>query len=129
MSISFHPYVYDAATGFWKFPPAARQIPDSWEVNVSNANGAELLLAIGLNPDVDHHPMPIDRFSALITAALRRHLGHRSPELQATVHDNPGSMTIVHCGRREGYIEARLSDLATLAQRSRTLGATHIGWG
>ncbi len=38
-------------------------------------------------------------------------------------------MTVVHVGRDEGYIEKRLGDLAALIQRSRAIGATHIGWG
>ncbi len=37
-------------------------------------------------------------------------------------------MPIVFLGRREGYIEERLGDLARLIQHSRVAGATHIGW-
>ena len=52
MSISFQPYVHDAATDMCLIPYAARQDPDAFEINVSNANGSDLLLAIcfpGLN--------------------------------------------------------------------------------
>jgi hypothetical protein len=129
MSISFHPYVYDAARSFWQFPPAARQDPAAFEFNVSNANGADLLLALGIDPDVEHPPMTIDSFSTLVTAALRRHLGHRSPELEAVPDREPGKMTVIHCGRREGYIEERLGELATLIQLSRAAEATHFDWG
>jgi hypothetical protein len=38
-------------------------------------------------------------------------------------------MNVVHCGRREGYIEERLGDLAALVQRSLAAEATHLGWG
>ncbi|MGH7152976.1 MAG: hypothetical protein ACREF3_03530 [Acetobacteraceae bacterium] len=39
-----------------------------------------------------------------------------------------GRITVVHCGRREGYVEQRLGDLAILIQRGRAAGATHVGW-
>jgi hypothetical protein len=48
VSIFFLPYVHCAADDLWLIPYAARQDPDVFEINVSNANGAELLLAIGL---------------------------------------------------------------------------------
>jgi hypothetical protein len=129
MSISFCPYVFDAARGFYLIPPAARQDPDAFELNVNNDNGADLLLAIGLDPIVEQWPMLIDAFSALLTAALRRHLDRKSPSLGAVVDQRPGQMTVIHCGRREGYIEEKLGELAILVQRSRSAGATHFGWG
>lgn len=53
VSIFFLPYVHGAADDLWLIPYAARQDPDVFEINVSNANGAELLLAIGLNPSAE----------------------------------------------------------------------------
>jgi len=73
--------------------------------------------------------MPINAFSALVTAALRRHLGQRSPAIPPVEDTEPGRMTINHLGRAEGYLERRLGNLASLIQRSRLLGATHVGWG
>ena len=98
-------------------------------MNVSNANAADLLLAIGLNPDVAQAPLPLDAFSALVTSALRRHLDRRSPALETVIDQEPGKLAMIHCGRREGYIEETLSALAALVQRSRTIKATHFGWG
>jgi hypothetical protein len=129
MSISFCPYVYEAASDVWLLPPAARQAPDAFELNVSNANGADLLLAMGLDPDVEQPPMPIDAFSGLLTAALRRHLGQRSAALEAVADQQHGKMAVIHCGRREGYIEERLGELAAIVQISRAANATHFGWG
>ncbi|MGB5083353.1 MAG: hypothetical protein WBO09_01835 [Methylocystis silviterrae] len=79
MSISFLPYVFNSERGRWDFPDASDRDPESFELNVSNANGADLLLVIGLDPDVERAPLPIEHFSSLVTAALRRHLGRRSP--------------------------------------------------
>jgi len=129
MTISFNPYVFDAARRLWLLPQASRQDPDAFELNVSNVNGADLLLAMGLNPDAGQSPMPVDAFSALVTSALRRHLGHRSPALENVVDQEPGKTAIIHCGRREGYIEEALGALAALVQRSRAAKATHFGWG
>ena len=129
MSICFLPYVHDQVRDIWMVPLAARDDPDSFELSVSNANGADLLCALGLAPDPGGEPVPIDAFAGLVTAAARRHLDHRSPAL-ATVEDvQKGRLTLVLVSRAEGYIERRLGDLMTRIQRSRAAGATHFGWG
>ena len=129
MSICFTPLVRDAATDAWLLPPAVHDDPDSYELSLSNANGAEVLPALGIAPDTVGDPYPIGAFAALVTAALRRHLGRRSPELAPTEDAEPGRATFVFLGRREGYIEERLGDLARFVQRSRAAGATHLSWG
>jgi hypothetical protein len=129
VSICFLPYVHDQVRDIWMVPRGARDDLDSFELSVSNANGADLLRALGLAPEPGGGPVPIDAFAGLVTAAARRHLDHRSPAL-ATVEDvQKGRLTVVHFGRSDGYIERRLGDLMTLIQRSRTAGATHFGWG
>lgn len=128
MSITFAPYV-QSGNG-WTIQEDARLDPETFEVDCSNANAADLLLALGWDCDpANSEPLPIDAFANLVTAALRRHLDHRSPETEPVTVAEPGRMTLIHCGRRPGYIEERLSDLAQLTQRSRSTGATHIGWG
>jgi hypothetical protein len=110
-------------------PESTRDDPDSFELSVSNANGADLLRALGLAPEPGGEPVPIEHFAGLVTEAARRHLDHRSPAL-ATVEDvQKGRLTVVLVGRAEGYIERRLGDLMTLIQRSRAAGATHFGFG
>jgi hypothetical protein len=128
MSISFLPYVRDDARDQWVIPALARADGDAFEMSVSNGNAVELLLALGLSPEPDGI-FTLDAFSGLVTAALRRHLDQRSPEIAPAEHAEPGKMTMIHLGRSEGYIERRLGDLAGLVQRSRLAGATHIGWG
>ena len=129
MSICFLPYVHDQVRDIWMVPRTACDDPDSFELSVSNANGSDLLCALGLAPEPGGGPVPIEHFAGLVTAAARRHLDHRSPAL-ATVEDvQKGRLTVVLVGRPEGYIERRLSDLMTLIQRSRAAGATHFGWG
>ena len=64
-----------------------------------------------------------------MTAALRRHLGKRSPEPPTVEDAQPGRMTIIHIGRNEGYIERKLGALITAIQRGREIGATHFSWG
>ena len=128
MSICFSPYVHDQVRDIWMVPQAASDDPNCFELSVSNANGVDLLRALGFAPEPGGGPMPIDQFAGLVTAAARRHLDHRSPAL-ATVEDvREGQLTVVHVGRPAGYIERRLGDLITLIQRSRAAGATHFGW-
>jgi hypothetical protein len=129
VTICFRPYLHDQVRDIWMVPQAARDDPDSFELSVSNANGADLLRALGLAPEPGGGPVPIDAFAGLVTAAARRHLDRRSPAL-ATVEDvQKGRLTVVLVGRPEGYIERRLGDLMALIQRGRAAGATHIGWG
>jgi hypothetical protein len=129
VSICFLPYVHDQVRDIWMVPLAARDDPDSFELSVSNANGADLLCVLGLAPEPSGGPVPIEAFAGLVTAAARRHLDHRSPAL-ATVEDvQKGRLTVVLVGRAEGYIERRLGDLMILIQRGRAAGATHFGWG
>jgi hypothetical protein len=129
VSICFLPYIHDQVRDIWMVPRGVRDDPDSFELSVSNANGADLLCALGPASEPGGGPVPIDQFAGLVTAAARRNLDHRSPAL-ATVDDvQKGRLTVVLVGRPEEYIERRLSDLMTLIQRSRAMGATHFGWG
>ncbi len=128
MSISFLPYVRDGARDMWVIPALARDHSDAFEVSVSNLNAVGVLLALGLSPE-PAGIFALDAFSCLVTAALRRHLGQRSPETASAEQAEPGKITMIHLGRSEGYTERRLGDLAGLVQRSRLAGATHIGWG
>ncbi|HMD61048.1 MAG TPA: hypothetical protein VKG78_06435 [Opitutaceae bacterium] len=125
--ISFHPYLFDADRGLHVIPPEARRNED-FELNVCNSNGIELLLALGLQPEPDGL-LEIATFTNLVTCALRRHLGRRSPALEPVEDAAPGRMTVVFGERSEGYVERRLGDLARLLQQSRMIGATHFGWG
>jgi hypothetical protein len=74
VSICFLPYVHDPARHIWTVPPAARDDPDTFALAVSNANGIDLLCALGLAPEPGGGPIPIDAFAGLVTAAARRHL-------------------------------------------------------
>ena len=115
MTINFMPYLRDAAHDVWTIPPTAR-------------DGADLLLALGITPEPNGGVLPIEAFAGLVTAALRRHLGRRSPERASFIDAEPGKMPLIYLGRREGYIEERLGDLARLVQHARGASATHIAW-
>ena len=126
MTICFQPLAWDAERQVYTSLPAGAP-PDDDAVDVNNANGAELLRTLGLAPEPDGI-LAIDAFARLVTAALRRHLGRRSPEIAPAIDASPGRITTITGGRREGYLEERLGDLARLVQRGRVVGATHIGW-
>jgi hypothetical protein len=128
MSVTFMPYVFDATRSCWVRPTAIARDDETFELNVSNANAADLLAELGIAAEPGADPWPIELVAHLITGALRRHLGKRSPARTAITDAAPGRTTIIHCARREGYIEERLGHLAQLVQRSRAIRATHIGW-
>jgi hypothetical protein len=128
MTVNFMPYVHDAARNVWTIPPTARDTGDDFELSMSNDNGADLLLALGITPEPNGGVLSIEAFGGRVTAALRRRLGRRSPERASFVDAEPGKMPVIYVGRREGYVEERLGDLARLVQHSRAAGATHIAW-
>lgn len=129
MTVCFTPYVLNASRDAFTLPHTGREDQEEFELDVCNANAVDLLLALGIVPSPNGNVMPIDAFSNLVTAALRRHLGTRSPELPSVEDTRPGQMTVIHVGRSEGYIERKLGALARAIQLSRTVGATHFGWG
>jgi len=146
VSICFGPHFHEAGSDRCVLPPPARDSLDDYELSLANGNGVAILLALGLPPEPMGGPIAIDAFAGLVTAALRRHLGHlrgdnqdgfpsrssryshRSPEVRSHADAGAGRATIVHLGRREGYVEERLGDLARLVQRCRVIGATLIRW-
>lgn len=129
MTVCFTPYVRDPKRDAWVHPQSDEEDYGEFELDVCNANALDLLLALGLEPASYGDVIAIDVFSNLVTAALRRHLGKRSPELLTVEDAQPGRMTMIHIGRNEGYIERKLGELAKVIQRSRAIGATHFGWG
>lgn len=128
MTINFTPYAHDVARDIWTIPPTARDAGDDFELSVSNDNGADLLLALGITPEPDCGILTIEAFAGLVTAALRRLLGRRSPERASILGAEPGKMPPIYLDRREGYIEERLRELARLVQHARGASATHIAW-
>ena len=94
MTITFMPMINDPATSGWRMPDAARTDSERFEVNVANANGDDILLALGLVPEPCGQ-LPLDAFAGLVTAALRRHLGQRSPEVPTVTDAAPG-LSLIH---------------------------------
>ena len=129
MSVCFAPYVRDADRDTWALPHIGRPDQEEFEVDVCNANAVDLLLTLGLEPASYGDVIAIDVFANLVTAALRRHLGKRSPELPTVQDRELGRMTTIHIGRNEGYIERKLGALMKAIQRGREIGATHFSWG
>jgi hypothetical protein len=126
MPMSFKPYIRDTAPNSCRLPDAARGDFDDFDIPFTNDNASDVLAAIGLRPQPGM--LPIDAFANLVTTALRRHLGKKSPAIPRSEERKPCQIIVINYGRAEGYIEAPLGDLAGLVQRSRAINATHIGW-
>ena len=80
MTVNFKPYVFDQVRHTWCM--LASPEDETFIVNLSNANAADVLAALGLSAADENNPMPIDTFSNLTTAALR---------LSTTAHPNESS--------------------------------------
>jgi hypothetical protein len=104
-------------------------VPEHLELSLSTANGLDLLDALGIEETYSNDHWPIQCFRVLVTVARRKRLDYRSPEIPWSEHSAPGRCTFIDCGRTEGYIERRLSDLSDLLNHAIAAGATHIGWG
>ncbi len=102
---------------------------DDSELSLSNENAHDVLDALGIEDTYSSSPWSIAPFRALLTATRRKRLGHQSAAIATTGRCEPGRMTIIECGRPEGYVERRLKDLSDLVNRGLAAGATHIDWG
>ena len=102
---------------------------DDHEFNLSNANAADVLDALGIEESFSESPWPIPCFRALLVVARRKRLGHASPALPVTEMRERGFMLMIDCGRAEGYIERKLAALSDLVNLGVEIGATHVGWG
>ena len=123
MSISFLLYNQDGA--LFRLTP----LPEDAEISLSNANALDVLDALGIDESCCSSPYPIACFRSLLAVARRKRLGHNSPAIPTAEHHEPGHMTLIDCGRAEGYIERRLKDLSDLVNTGLEAGATHVGWG
>ncbi len=103
--------------------------PDDSDLSLSNDNAYDVLAALGIDDSCSSSPWPIARFRSLLAVARRNLLGHRSPAIPTTEHSEAGRMTVIECGRPEGYVERRLKDLSDLVNRGLDAGATHVVWG
>ena len=102
---------------------------DDREFNLSNANAADVLDALGIEDSFSQRPWPIACFRSLLVVARRKRLGHASPAIPVTEIRERGFMLMIDCGRAEGYIERKLAALSDLVNLGVETGATHIGWG
>ncbi|WP_294542234.1 hypothetical protein [uncultured Rhodoblastus sp.] len=123
MSISFLLYNQDSAN--FRLTP----LPDDAQLSLSNDNAFAVLEALGIEEPCSSSPWPIACFRSLLTVARRKRLGHSSPASPSAEHHEPGRMTLIDCGRAEGYIERRLKDLSDLVNTGLEAGATHVAWG
>ena len=85
---------------------------DDSELSLSNENAHDVLDALGIEDPFSSSPWPIAPFRARLAATRRKRLGHQSAAIAATERSEPGRMTIIECGRPEGYVERRLKDLS-----------------
>ena len=83
---------------------------DDSELSLSNENAHDVLDALGIEDPYSSPPWPIAPFRARLAAARRKRLGHRSAAIATTERSEPGRITIIECGRLEGYVERRLEE-------------------
>lgn len=110
-----------------------RQVQDQWHhfpeiksVNVSNANAADILANLGIDPMLwDRPPLNLEEFEAECATFLRLASG---TEADGAKEDRV-SGNWVDCGRRPGYLTSRVTQLLELARVALKAGATHLAIG
>ncbi len=123
MTVSFNLY---KATGD-RFDLALSS--DDLEFSLSTANAADVLDALGIEMSYSDAPWPLAAFRALLIVARRKRLGHASPAIPMSEKQESGRITLIECGRAEGYIEQKLAQLSDIMNQGLEIGATHVGWG
>lgn len=114
-----------AASGMFIHPIQTDPAPD---VNVSNHNALHLLDLLGITVEDGEPPMgSMSAEDFLGRVLLAQAVNPADAGVPATATEGAGS-TVIHCGRREGYSEARLGDLHALAEFAVSRGRT-IQWG
>jgi hypothetical protein len=96
---------------------------DDSELSLSNENAHDVLDALGIEDPYSSSPWPIAPFCSLLTATRRKRLGHQSAAIATTERSEPGCVTMIECGRPEGYVERRLKDLSNLVNRGLAAGS------
>ena len=94
-------------------------------LNLSNSNAFEVGTALGLDMAEGYGQV---RARALALACERYLAGdHPDPARETRYEAAEGRATVVHCGRRSGYVAGRVRELLSLARRAGDLGV--ITWG
>jgi len=84
-------------------------VPEERELNLSNANGLNLLDASGTDDACPDEPWPIQYFRALVTVARRKRLGHLSPAIATSVDKE--------CGRVPSSTAAAPKDISSTSSK------------
>ena len=92
-------------------------------VNVTNCNAADILAALGLNPDPYGPAITLEVFEAECATFLRIAAGTEADV--ARPESKQGNWT--DCGRRAGYLSDRIRALGELSKVGLAAGATHMG--
>lgn len=88
------------------------------EINVSNANAANLLRWIGLDSEDLCGSMPAAEMAPLLRRRLWDEDRNHDPAIEAEEVAEPGSARVIHSGRRPGYIRGRCAELLALCERA-----------
>ena len=101
------------------------------DFNVGNANCRAILAALGLSTDFENDPpIAIEDFKS----ALRLYLTSEIAEVvdggvEPTEDSKPGCATMIHCGRREGYITDNVERLVIELFKVQHLEVSHVYFG
>lgn len=106
-------------------------VPQYDEINVSNANASTLLNVLGLFGDDEDFSdccagsVEAEDFLGRVLTGLA--LAPVDAGRPVTVDVAPGGTTLIDCGRPDGYVQSRLTELHDLATRAVAAG-TNVSW-
>lgn len=121
MSISFYPAYYEEAANSW------RPIPGIDAFNLANGSAAEFAAVLGMTLEAGIvAATPIATLEPRCIRYLQSRVGRPDAARPARVYQHPGHAQIIDCGRREGYLQARVAEFLALIREGRVCGATHV---
>jgi hypothetical protein len=115
--------IWNDATDEFIANPAYR--PDL-DINLSNDNAHEVIEALGYVVEEGFFQAPASAFKEAIHRYLQRGIGKIDPGIDAKIDAAPDRMTMIHCGRREGYLAQTMHRLAVMVDEGIRRGATII---
>lgn len=94
------------------------------EINLTNANAAELLRWLGVESEC-HGAIGAKELAARCRRRLWNETRNHDPGVAGFVETAPNRATVIYNGRREGYLREKTTLLLALAEQA---GDEQVGW-
>ena len=110
-------------------PPLNPDYRGDLDLHLSNRNMRDVMRALGYELPEGGGVLPIDEVIGRATQWLKRNIDKSSIGTRTITTKCAGGAEFVDVGRRRGYLNERIHNIATIAREGKERGATHIAIG